>query len=109
MKSNIAETNAPAIAAPSPEAKAAPPNRANSIISVARSAAGLLVAVALVWIAFSFLTDGVFVSDRNVTNLMRQTAITAMVALGMLVVVAQGNRSVRGFIHEPLRDRCRPA
>lgn len=90
MKANLAETKTNAIVDASSEAKPAAPNRANSIISLARSAAGLFVAVAIVWLAFSVLTDGVFVSDRNLTNLMRQTAITAMVALGMLVVVAQG-------------------
>jgi D-xylose transport system permease protein len=65
------------------------PSKAN-LISILRSAAGLLVAIAIVWLVFSILTNGVFVSDRNLTNLMRQTAITAMVALGMLVVIAQG-------------------
>jgi D-xylose transport system permease protein len=70
--------------------KASTPSRANSVISILRSAAGLLVAIALVWLVFSLLTDGVFVSDRNLSNLMRQTAITAIVALGMLVVIAQG-------------------
>ncbi|WP_210188526.1 hypothetical protein [Bradyrhizobium sp. Gha] len=58
------------------------------------------MAIAIVWIAFSILTDGVFVSDRNLTNLMRQTAMTAMVAIGMLVVVVQGeiDLSVGSFL-----------
>lgn len=86
----IADSKSDAIAVASSEARPAPPTRANSIISVLRSAAGLLLAIAIVWIAFSILTDGVFVSDRNLSNLMRQTAMTAMVAIGMLVVVVQG-------------------
>ncbi|SFJ82044.1 xylose ABC transporter membrane protein [Bradyrhizobium sp. Gha] len=96
----IAESKSDAIAVTSSEARPAPPPRANSIISLLRSAAGLLLAIAIVWIAFSILTDGVFVSDRNLTNLMRQTAMTAMVAIGMLVVVVQGeiDLSVGSFL-----------
>ncbi len=90
MKSNVASLKRDAVTVTSSEAKTAAPNRANSVISILRSAAGLLVAIALVWLVFSVLTDGVFVSDRNLSNLMRQTAITAIVALGMLVVIAQG-------------------
>ncbi len=90
MTSNLANLKSDAVAVTTSEAKTASPNRANSIISILRSAAGLLVAIALVWVVFSVLTDGVFVSDRNLSNLMRQTAITAIVALGMLVVIAQG-------------------
>jgi D-xylose transport system permease protein len=65
-----------------------------------RSAAGIVFAVALVWLLFFVLTDGVFLSDRNIINLMRQTSITAMVALGMLVVIAQGeiDLSVGSFL-----------
>ncbi len=90
MKSNVASLKNDAVTVTSSEAKTEAPNRANSIISILRSAAGLLVAIGIVWLVFSLLTDGIFVSDRNLTNLMRQTAITAIVALGMLVVIAQG-------------------
>jgi D-xylose transport system permease protein len=90
MKTNVANLKGDAVIITSPEVKASTPSRANSVISILRSAAGLLVAIALVWLVFSLLTDGVFVSDRNLSNLMRQTAITAIVALGMLVVIAQG-------------------
>ncbi|NEI74600.1 ATPase [Rhizobium lusitanum] len=90
MKSNVANLKNDAVAVASSDAKTETPNRANSIISILRSAAGLLAAIAIVWLVFSLLTDGIFVSDRNLSNLMRQTAITAIVALGMLVVIAQG-------------------
>lgn len=90
MKTNVANLKGDTVIITSPEVKASTPSRANSVISILRSAAGLLVAIALVWLVFSVLTDGVFVSDRNLSNLMRQTAITAIVALGMLVVIAQG-------------------
>jgi len=51
---------------------------------------GLVAAVALIWIVFQFTADGIFLTDRNLVNLLRQTAVTAIVALGMLVVIAQG-------------------
>lgn len=56
----------------------------------ARSVAGLVFAVALVWLLFSLLTGGIFASERNLINLMRQTSVTAMIGLGMMVVIAQG-------------------
>jgi D-xylose transport system permease protein len=52
--------------------------------------AGLVIAVAVVWVVFYVATDGVFLTDRNLVNLFRQTATTGIVALGMLVVIAQG-------------------
>jgi D-xylose transport system permease protein len=61
-----------------------------SILAHARSAGGLMFAVGLIWLVFFLTTDGIFLTDRNVINLFRQTSVTAMVALGMLVVIAQG-------------------
>jgi D-xylose transport system permease protein len=73
---------------------------ARQFLVQSRSAAGIIFAVALVWLIFFVLTDGVFLSDRNIINLMRQTSVTAMVALGMLVVIAQGeiDLSVGSFL-----------
>jgi D-xylose transport system permease protein len=39
----------------------------------------LLLAVTVIWIFFSFLTDGAFVTPRNLSNLLRQMSITGMV------------------------------
>jgi len=74
--------------------------RVRRFLLQSRSAAGIIFAVGLVWLIFFFLTDGVFLTDRNIINLMRQTSITAMVALGMLVVIAQAeiDLSVGSFL-----------
>ena len=74
--------------------------RRGRLLQQARSAGGLLLAVGLVWFILFITTDGVFVSDRNLINLMRQTSVTAMVALGMLVIIAQGeiDLSVGSFL-----------
>lgn len=71
-----------------------------AILTHSRSLGGLLFATAIVWAVFFVLTDGIFLSDRNVTNLFRQSSITAIVALGMLVVIAQGeiDLSVGSFL-----------
>ncbi|TKC91100.1 sugar ABC transporter permease [Trinickia terrae] len=50
----------------------------------------LLIAVAAIWIFFSFLTDGAFITPRNLSNLLRQMAITGMLACGMVFVIISG-------------------
>jgi len=40
----------------------------------------LLIAIAVIWAFFSFKTDGGFISPRNLSNLMRQMAVTGVVA-----------------------------
>jgi D-xylose transport system permease protein len=50
----------------------------------------LLIAVALIWGFFSYHTEGGFISPRNLSNLMRQMAITGIVACGMSLVIIAG-------------------
>lgn len=50
----------------------------------------LLVAIALIWAFFSYKTDGGFLTPRNMSNLMRQMAITGIVACGMSLVIIAG-------------------
>src|SRR6201996_3331638 len=50
----------------------------------------LLLAVAVIWTFFSFLTDGAFVTPRNLSNLLRQMSITGMLACGMVFVIIAG-------------------
>ena len=50
----------------------------------------LLIAIALIWAFFSWQTEGGFVSARNLSNLMRQMAITGIVACGMTFVIIAG-------------------
>jgi hypothetical protein len=44
----------------------------------------LLIAVALIWGFFSWKTEGGFTTPRNLSNLMRQMAITGILACGMV-------------------------
>ncbi|VXC74146.1 D-xylose transporter subunit; membrane component of ABC superfamily [Burkholderia sp. 8Y] len=50
----------------------------------------LLLAVAVIWLFFSLLTDGAFVTPRNLSNLLRQMSITGMLACGMVFVIISG-------------------
>jgi D-xylose transport system permease protein len=50
----------------------------------------LLLAVTVIWVFFSFLTDGAFVTPRNLSNLLRQMSITGMLACGMVFVIISG-------------------
>jgi D-xylose transport system permease protein len=50
----------------------------------------LLIAIALIWAFFSWKTEGGFISPRNLSNLMRQMAVTGIVACGMVFVIIAG-------------------
>jgi D-xylose transport system ATP-binding protein len=63
----------------------------------------MLFALAVIWIFFNYATDGIFLEPRNFSNLMRQTAVTGVLAVGMLMVIVTGNidlsiGSLVGFI-----------
>lgn len=45
---------------------------------------GILI---LVWLAFQYLTSGIFLTPRNLTNLSGQVAITAILAAGIVMVM----------------------
>jgi len=50
----------------------------------------LLIAIALIWAFFFWKTEGGFLTPRNMSNLMRQMAITGIVACGMSLVIIAG-------------------
>ena len=50
----------------------------------------LVIAIAVLWVLFSQLTGGDFVTPRNLSNLLRQMAITGMLACGMVFVIISG-------------------
>ena len=47
----------------------------------------MLAAIALILLFFTWMTDGAYLSARNVSNLLRQTAITGILAVGMVFVI----------------------
>jgi len=50
----------------------------------------LLVAIAVIWSLFTWATEGDFLTARNLSNLLRQMAITGMLASGMVFVIISG-------------------
>ena len=50
----------------------------------------LLFAVVMIWAFFGSLSDGAFLTPRNFSNLLRQMAITGMLASGMVFVIILG-------------------
>ena len=50
----------------------------------------MVLALIVVWLLFTWATGGVFLEARNFSNLMRQTAVTGVLAVGMLMVIVTG-------------------
>ncbi|URQ60893.1 sugar ABC transporter permease [Pantoea alhagi] len=47
----------------------------------------MLAAIIVIMLFFTWMTDGAYLSARNVSNLLRQTAITGILAVGMVFVI----------------------
>ncbi len=48
---------------------------------------GMFIALFVIIAVFAFLTDGVFISSRNIVNLINQTGYIAVLAVGMTLVI----------------------
>jgi D-xylose transport system permease protein len=51
----------------------------------------MLLVLILVALAFQLLTDGLFLTPRNLSNLARQASLVAILASGMVAVIVSGN------------------
>lgn len=47
----------------------------------------MIAAIVMIMLFFTFMTDGAYLSARNISNLLRQTAITGILAVGMVFVI----------------------
>jgi D-xylose transport system permease protein len=50
----------------------------------------MLFALVLIWLFFHYATGHIFLESRNFSNLMRQTSVTGVLAVGMLMVIVAG-------------------
>jgi D-xylose transport system permease protein len=50
----------------------------------------MIAALAVVWLYFHWATNGIFFTPRNLSNLMLQTSVTGILAVGMLMVIVAG-------------------
>ena len=63
----------------------------------------MFIALLAVWILFTVLTGGTFLSSRNITNLFLQASHIAILAVGMVLIIVAGHidlsvGSLMGFI-----------
>lgn len=52
---------------------------------------GMLIALAVMWLGFNFMSGGLFLSSRNLWNLSVQTSAVAVMATGMVLVIVSRN------------------
>ncbi len=62
----------------------------------------MIFVLGLIWLYFHWATNYIFLTSRNLSNLMTQMSVTAILAVGMLMVIVSGNidlsvGSVLGF------------
>jgi putative multiple sugar transport system permease protein len=48
---------------------------------------GMFIALAVIWAVFTITTKGLFISSRNIVNLINQTGYIAVLAVGMTLVI----------------------
>ncbi len=48
---------------------------------------GMFIALGVIWLIFAIATDGLFISPRNLVNLVNQTGYIAVLAVGMTLVI----------------------
>lgn len=63
----------------------------------------MIFALLFIWLLFGILTQGTFISPRNLSNLFRQMTIISFLAIGMVLVIVTGNidlsvGSTTGFV-----------
>ena len=51
----------------------------------------LVMAMIVIWILFFILTNGIYLSPQNFSNLFRQMTITAVLSVGMVLVIVAGH------------------
>jgi len=51
----------------------------------------LVLALIVIWLLFFFLTNGIYLSAQNFSNLFRQMTITAVLSVGMVLVIVAGH------------------
>ena len=51
----------------------------------------MVIALLAIWLLFTILTDGIFITSRNLSNLFLQTATIGILACGMVLVMVAGH------------------
>ena len=48
---------------------------------------GMFIVLFVIWVVFAILTDGIFISSRNISNLFNQSGYIAVLGIGMTLVI----------------------
>src|SRR5213083_1422925 len=51
----------------------------------------MIAVLAGIWLYFHWATNSIFLTPRNLSNLMTQMSVTGVLAVGMLMVIVSGN------------------
>jgi D-xylose transport system permease protein len=51
----------------------------------------MIIVLAFIWLYFHWATGSIFLTPRNLSNLMTQMSVTGIIAVGMLMVIVSGN------------------
>jgi D-xylose transport system permease protein len=51
----------------------------------------IILAMLVIWGFFAFMTKGAYLNSQNFSNLFRQMTVTALLAVGMVLVIVTGN------------------
>lgn len=51
----------------------------------------MIIALVSIWLIFTIITGGSFLSARNISNLFRQSVFTSILAIGMVLVIIMGH------------------
>ncbi|MBX3289097.1 MAG: sugar ABC transporter permease [Acidobacteria bacterium] len=66
-------------------------NKSSSLNTSNLRAYIMIAVLALIWAYFHWATDSIFLTPRNLSNLMTQMSVTGILAVGMLMVIVSAN------------------
>ena len=79
-------------------------NKKNGLsdLSVILKPLAMFLVLLVIWVIFHIVTDGTFLSVRNISNLFRQMAVVGVLSIGMTICLIGGNfdlsvASITGF------------
>lgn len=66
-------------------------NKIKDIVSNNLKTYTMIMALILIWLLFGYLTEWIFFSPRNMSNLFRQMTIVSFLSIGMVLIIVTGN------------------
>jgi D-xylose transport system permease protein len=67
------------------------PSKISRLFRINFQTYGLIMALVVIWLFFFITTKGIYLSPQNFSNLFRQMTITALLSVGMVLVMVAGH------------------